>query len=290
MNYWVKVSSPEKTRIVVQFQKLDVESQNECLYDYVSVQDIDFHFDSTTNGNRPTSAKLIGDIRNDYQEDQNFDVEMLDSVQYEDKIKYNINRKRFIHKINKRSATEIETNSVTGLNSPSFQPYVRWCGNHDTDMSQFDFVSKSNEISINFFTDYSQSGEGFSATWRSIDTSACPGQTLTSKQGIITSPNFPHFLLHNLNCSYTIQAAVGRKIWMEFNDFDLVNDVFVHIDLGDGTLLQPYQMPNIISDGVYTSKGEKIKILLRTGTQPQGKGFKVTFRTSNLILLFIDND
>ena len=281
MNYWVKVSSPEKTRIVVQFQKLDIEDQNECLYDYVSVQDIDFHFDKSTNSKRPNTAKLIVDIVNDYQEDQIFDIEMLDLVQYDDKIKYHLNRKRFIHKINKRSASEVEANSVTRQNLPSFQPYVRWCGNHDNDMSQFDFVSKSNEISINFFTDYSQSGEGFSATWRSIDTSACPGQTLTSKEGIITSPNFPHFLLHNLNCSYTIQASDGRKIWMEFNAFDMVNNAFVYIDLGDGILLQPFQMSNIINDGVYTSKGEKIKILLQTGTQPQGKGFKVTFRTCN---------
>ena len=53
------------------------------------------------------------------------------------------------------------------------------------------------------------------------------------------------------------------------------------MDLGDGNFLQPFH-DGVIGGGVYVSHSEKVKIALRTGVSPRGKGFKVTFRTSNL--------
>lgn len=261
MNYWVKIIAPEKSRIVMQFQKLDIEHQQECLYDFVSVQDANFHFDAHSSYRGKISSK--NDVTVDYQD--------ADGT-----IKHQLDRRR--------RSSMIEIKSILSNDSaPSFQPYVRWCGMHEGEMSQFDFVSRSNEVLLNFFTDHSTAGEGFSAIWRSIDTSACPSQTITSRDGTLASPNFPHFLIHNLNCSYTIQAPIGRKIWLEFDSYDIMQDANVYVDLGDGALLQPFRTNNIISDGVFTSRGEKVKIILRTGTSPKGKGFRVTYRTSNSI-------
>lgn len=253
INYWVKIIAPKKSRIVMQFQLLDIEFQDECLYDYVSIQDSEFHYVQSNSNERRSSSKI--DVVNiDYQND---DVRRV------------LDRRRY-------------SRSVESFNDsfPSFQTYVRWCGKHSGDMTRFDFISRSNEILVNFFTDNSIAGEGFSAMWRSIDISACPEQTLTSREGNLSSPNFPHFLLHNLNCSYNIQAPIGRKIWLEFLAFDIVSDADVQVDLGDGALLQPFRNRNIISDGVYASKGEHVKIHLRTGSHPRGRGFNVIFRTS----------
>lgn len=147
-------------------------------------------------------------------------------------------------------------------------------------MAKFDFVSRSNEVLLNFHSDYAISGEGFAALWRSIDISACPGQTFTSREGTLASPNFPHFLLHDLNCTYVIQAPTGRKVWIEFNLFEITADAEVHLDLGDGVVFQPYKDGSNIGDGVYASSNEKLKITIRTGANPRGRGFKVTYRTS----------
>ncbi|KAL7030062.1 hypothetical protein ACKWTF_006501 [Chironomus riparius] len=257
INYWVKIIAPKRSRIIMQFQKIDIEYQQECLYDYVSIQDSEFHYVQTNQNDLNSPSTKNGDANSD-----------------ETSTRHVLDRRR------KRAANKIEIKTV-GVNdsSPSFQAYVRWCGSHDGDMSKFDFVSRSNEILLNFFTDNAIAGEGFSAIWRSIDLSACPGQTLTSREGNISSPNFPHFLFHNLNCSYTIQAPIGRKIWIEFLTFNIEHDASVHIDLGDGVLLQPFQDSTIVSDGVFASVGEHVKIFMRTGNSPRGKGFNVVFRT-----------
>lgn len=262
INYWVKIIAPKRSRIIMQFQKIDIEYQQECLYDYVSVQDSEFHYVETNQNDLKIPSK-VGSMNID---------EVTTTRQVLDR------RRRSVNGNNK---IEIKTVGVNE-SSPSFQSYIRWCGNHDGDMSKFDFVSRSNEILLNFFTDNSISGEGFSAIWRSIDVAACPGQTLTSREGNLSSPNFPHFLLHNLNCSYNIQAPIGRKIWIEFLAFNIEHDASVYIDLGDGILLQPFRESNEISDGVYASLGERVKILLKTGGNPRGKGFNVIFRTSKL--------
>lgn len=98
---------------------------------------------------------------------------------------------------------------------------VKFCGTHDTDMHRFNFVSEGNEAELRFHSDYSISGSGFSLTWHAVDVSACPLQTLTAKEGILTSPNYPDFLLAHLNCSVTILAPLGKRVWLEFHDYDV---------------------------------------------------------------------
>jgi hypothetical protein len=246
------------------------------LYDYVSIQDSNYDIETSLNLlNDQTKMTDEEDYQNDHIVDEVDDsMEMAHS-------KYKLDKKRSIHQLVKRSADVTNSSSSANnstVSTPSFQPYVRWCGTHEADLSKFDFVSRTNEIILNFYTDYSVSQEGFSATWMFIDTSACPGQIITSREGTINSPNYPHFLLHHLDCTYTIIAPTGKKIWLEFNSYDIKSDASVLVDLGEG-LFEPYQMSNLISDGAYASKGEKIKIILKTGAHPRGTGFKATFKT-----------
>lgn len=44
------------------------------------------------------------------------------------------------------------------------------------------------------------------ASWKAVDISSCPVQTLTAKEGVVMSPNYPNFLLANLQCTTTILA------------------------------------------------------------------------------------
>jgi hypothetical protein len=253
IDYWIRIVAPEKSRIVMQFQRIDMEEQDECLYDYVSVQDAEFNW------------KSMHDV--DYERLQNVISNSVYKVEGMQQQQHDKHHQNFI----------AMNNSLT---SSTFKWYVRWCGKHDSDMAKYTFVSKSNEILFNFFTDYSMSGEGFSAIWKAVDISACPGHTFTSRIGTLSSPNYPFFLLHNLNCTYTIQAPSGRRIWIEFDDFDVINDAKLVVELGDGTQIQPHKDKIHVGDGVFSSFEDKVNIILTTGSNPQGKGFKLTYKTS----------
>jgi len=37
VDYWVKISGPPQSRLIITFNHLDLEPQNECLYDFVSL-------------------------------------------------------------------------------------------------------------------------------------------------------------------------------------------------------------------------------------------------------------
>ncbi|GLG96835.1 Putative CTL10 isoform B, partial [Gryllus bimaculatus] len=159
LDYWVQLVGPERTRLVVQFSRIDLEPQQDCLYDFVELR----------SGGPPTDASARAD--------------------------------------DARDARDAHA--------------VRWCGSHDTDMERFHFVSWSNEATLRFHSDYSQAGAGFAAAWKAVDVSGCPQLTLTAREGELTSPNFPDFLMARLDCNTTILAPPGRKVWLEFTDFDL---------------------------------------------------------------------
>lgn len=265
IDYWIRIVAPEKSRIVVQFQKIDIEEQEECLYDYVSIQDIDFDLTSTRRDiemavKAPAHFPTVSDGNSVYKSEGSLVDEMHQHEPYQ----------KFI----------LLNNSSTSSAQSSSKSYVRWCGKHESDMAKFTFVSKTNELLFNFFTDYSIPGEGFSALWRSVDISSCPGHTFTSRVGVLTSPNYPFFLLHNLDCTYTIQAPTGRRIWIDFNEFDIANDAKLIVELGDGSQVQLQKEKHFIGDGAFVSYSDRVSIILKTGYNPQGKGFKMTYKTS----------
>lgn len=157
--------------------------------------------------------------------------------------------------------------------------YLRLCGSHETSLSKYNFVSRDNEMYLYFHSDYSISGTGFSLNWNAIDTSGCPMQTLTAREGFINSPHYPHFLLNNLDCTYVIQAPQGRRVFIEFSDFEIISGADVKIDIGD-EFFRPFNTKRLLNDGVYVSKNEKLIVRLQTGEQPKGKGFRAIYRTS----------
>ncbi|KAL1128856.1 hypothetical protein AAG570_013390 [Ranatra chinensis] len=163
----------------------------------------------------------------------------------------------------------------------SRQPH-RLCGHYDHhDMEKLRLVSSNNVAMLHFRSDYSVSGGGYALTWRAVDTSWCPMQTLTAKEGVITSPNYPHYLLPHLDCSTTILAPEGKRVWLELKEFDVeTEDAVVEVVVGGGAgRLQPHSRRGLLSDGVYVSSGERMQIILKTGDKPLGRGFRAVYRT-----------
>ncbi|XP_049310178.1 uncharacterized protein LOC105229811 isoform X4 [Bactrocera dorsalis] len=354
LDYWVHIKTPERTRIILQFQKIDLEPQDECLYDYVSIQDYELvsHITLEPGSNPLPMAMLtseeeltstdnevsIGDFETKYSQrpkrsirrkkrwsyqtttntasneytkrahtkkyesskrthngSPHFSSELLTrAIQTSNSwlntasgsvTKYqNPKHRRRKAKVARRKRNSILEDSEPLMiplpvdNAQSFLPYVRWCGTHTSNMSKFDFVSSSNEAMLNFHSDYSVNGIGFAATWKAIDVSGCPLQTLTSREGTVFSPNYPHFLLNNLNCAYVIQAPAGRRVWLEFNEFDLKVDAILEVDIGSG-LLRPFHTRELLSEGIFVSEREQLRIQFRTGQHPRGKGFQAVYRT-----------
>lgn len=67
-------------------------------------------------------------------------------------------------------------------------------------------MAASNVALLHFHSDYAVTGAGFSSQWRAVSLEGCPEQTLTAREGVLASPNHPHFLLPGLDCATTVLA------------------------------------------------------------------------------------
>lgn len=276
VDYSVKISGPERSRLIVQFQRLDVEFQDECMYDYVSVRDfkVGADDDDEKRFDPGTNAVPLAMFRGDVIAREMDSWPIVNRMAEHSSVLAKRKKRHMMDYVKGRGRRP------GGSGSPSFQPYVRWCGEFEANMSRFDFISRGNQALLHFHSDYAGSGAGFAANWAAVDITGCPSQTLTSREGVIQSPNHPYFLLHHLECTYTVQAPLGRKVWIEFIDFDIREDALVMVDLGDGGgEMQPFAHTRVHTDGAYMSHGEKMRITLRTGARPEGRGFKLAFRT-----------
>lgn len=266
VNYWIKLISPEKTRLVIRFSKIDLEEQHDCLYDFISIEDDESYERSLETVLSPSSS-----LANE--------ISYLASEEY---VNDDGGGERYVHaRRRKRDSNAPATANAKGvITEPSFLPYVRWCGTHESNMTRFDFISASNMVLINFHSDYSVSGSGFALSWQAVPLNGCPSQTYTSidDSNSISSPNYPNVLLNDLDCTYFIYAAVGKKIWLEFHAFDLIRDSHVEIDLGNGPFV-PFRKSRQLNDGVFVSYQNRITVRLTTGSKPKGSGFHFTYKT-----------
>lgn len=259
----------ENTRLVLQFTKIDLEEQNDCLYDYISIED-DENYENLVH------SELSINSPNDRV---NLSEDYMADAMNEDVDESSEDQKRIKRSSSMQSRKSTDNKQISA--EPSFQSYVRWCGTHESNMSRFDFISASNTVLIYFHSDYSVSGSGWSMSWKAISLSGCPTKTFTSSDDFnsISSPNYPNVLLNNLDCKYIIYGANNKKIWLEFESFDLVRDAVVEIDLGNGPFV-PYRKSQQLNDGAFVSYQNRVTIHLRTGDKPKGAGFHLIYKTS----------
>lgn len=168
------------------------------------------------------------------------------------------------------------------------------CGTYENNLEQFNFVSYSNEAILKFHSDFSVTGTGFLLEWKAVEMIGCPKLTMTAKEGVLMSPNYPHFLLPHLDCSITIIAPAGKRVWLEIQDYDFrdaknasaveLGEEMLLIKLSeDSVVFRPYQTPDLLSEGTYVSQGEYLKVQLKTKEKPKGKGYKAIYRTVDAI-------
>lgn len=356
IKYWITISGPDNTRIILQFQKIDIEIQEECLYDYIGLNNIDSVLHSyvvmsstletnsssthDSNNNVDTtimSTEDIDTLANEFkrtswkQHIQSKEI-TLDSrqkrywtpkneVNHDKQSQHedisNLTNKKYIKSRNSHkdiksdkkrtgnyTVTEfykvdslkirnnisnkmhgITTSTVNNNNNDAFdtpQNYLRLCGAHEAGLSKYSFISRNNEMHLHFHSDFSITGSGYALTWNAVDVSGCPFQTLTAHEGFINTPNYPHFLLNNLDCTYVIQAPHGKRVLIEFSEYDVVSGAEVKIDIGD-ELFRPFEQKKQLNDGVFVTKGEKMVITFQTGEQPRGKGFRAIYKTSKYL-------
>ena len=73
-------------------------------------------------------------------------------------------------------------------------------------------------LRVNFVSDGSGSGPGFSLTYSEVHVT-CGGQlSLTNSftSGTFTSPNYPGEYPHNVDCVWVITAPAGERIQLDF--------------------------------------------------------------------------
>lgn len=241
---------PANTRLVIHFDKIDLEEQLECLYDYVSIQD---------------------------------DISSIGSKRHSMNAKIHENESENVPRPFKNEKSV----NATNLEYPTFSPYARLCGTHDAKMFRFDFVSRINRARVKFHSDYSVSRSGFSLKWRAISMDACPSKTYIVSEQLttITSPNFPNYLLNHLNCTYVLSARAKQRIWIEFQEFHVIGDANVDIDLGHGFFV-PFKNKKQLNDGVFVSYHDRAMVHLSTGNSPTGRGFKFSFKLSTFSIRF----
>lgn len=359
-DYWIRVRGPPNTRLIVQFQSIDLEPQEECLYDYVSVQDArnnDADASSSGSMQSPDDALNTGEYttadltakrwyRNDLQRIgrlkralpgeygrnaatsalllqheigvlQRFRDSMLQTTTSLLANGQRARRRRRALQIGTEAPQHTTTtadllytasgsqaeSAVAG--QPSFAPYVRWCGTHSANMTRFDYVASANAALLHFHSDYSVGAMGFAARWSSVDVTGCPAQTLTAHEGHLESPNWPHFMLNGLQCAFEIYAGRGRRVWLEFEAFEVLQDGLVEVDVGDGggMVVVPYrqqfadgdelrrqhrqQEQKHLNDGIYVSRENRLVVRLRTGAMPRGRGFRAVYRSGEWFLRVI---
>ncbi|CAI9719421.1 mannan-binding lectin serine protease 1-like isoform X2 [Octopus vulgaris] len=89
------------------------------------------------------------------------------------------------------------------------------------------FKSVTNKVRITFKSDFGTNYKGFNLKFYSMDNSFGSGpvdwcnQTRIDGPGFLTSPGYPRQLQFSGDCFYHIKAPIGKRIKLEFLDFDL---------------------------------------------------------------------
>lgn len=88
-------------------------------------------------------------------------------------------------------------------------------------------------------------------------------------------------------------TAVDRRVWFEITEWDfdkrrdtersVGSDSDFYLALSNTQKVHPFQNENILTDGVYLSYGEYMRIHFKTGDAPNGRGFKGVYKTGKKI-------
>lgn len=161
------------------------------------------------------------------------------------------------------------------------------CGDHTGKLPPL-IKTGRNEIIISFVSDESRSAlqSGFRLEWSAT---GCGGELQNRPHGTISSPNYPNPYPINVECIWHIRAEPGHKIDLLIDELDL--------EFSDGCMFDSLQIFNGLDDlrspsiaklcyrasHVHLSSfGDSMTIKLVSDTYSTRRGFKATYRTTNL--------
>ncbi|CAC5409322.1 Chymotrypsin-like elastase family member 2B,Prostasin,Transmembrane protease serine 3,Transmembrane protease serine 11F,Trypsin,Transmembrane protease serine 11E,Tryptase gamma,Transmembrane protease serine 9,Transmembrane protease serine 11D,Trypsin V-B,Tryptase delta,Cationic trypsin,Transmembrane protease serine 11G,Transmembrane protease serine 7,Cationic trypsin-3,Transmembrane protease serine 5,Polyserase-2,Tryptase,Transmembrane protease serine 11A,Tryptase alpha/beta-1,Plasminogen,Chymotrypsinogen len=193
--------------------------------------------------------------------------------------------------------------TITDGTSPSGDVLTTLCGQMFPD----DVLSKTNSVVLTFVSDDNKSGSGFNITYTienktevdngNIVEKLCRNGTVISKndsQGEILSPGYALGRKYptNINCSWFIEAPMGKVISLTFNDFEVENERDCHFDSmsifdrtnGVDTLIQTLcgpAYPNRL-----TSTSNLLFMVFHSDDSDTRSGFNITYDFRDPVRLY----
>merc|ERR1712110_903008 len=128
-------------------------------------------------------------------------------------------------------------------------------------------ISSGNTMTVVFHSDYSVNRNGFKATWEAVEIS-----------GEIQSPNYPAVYPHNLDETWNLEAASGKRVKLTFESFRLESHStcrYDYLQISFGSQEEKYCGSDVPSPII--SSGNTMAITFHSDHTKVKKGFKATW-------------
>jgi hypothetical protein len=149
------------------------------------------------------------------------------------------------------------------------------------------FFSISNQATVKFHSDSSETGKGFKIQYEVVTQQSCENQELITSTGIapveFTSCNYPSNYDNDDNCDWTISVPKGEVISLAFTDFE-TEDGYDHVLVIDGDNDKDPWLGRFSGSNKperLTSTGNKMKVLFTSDGSVSAKGFSAVASAEN---------
>ena len=140
-----------------------------------------------------------------------------------------------------------------------------------------------NQMLVEFKSDGSVQGKGFTATYR-VKQDGCGG-IVKGKNGVIMSPNYPNNYNQNDDCGWLLEVDNNHVVQFQFVDFDVEphsNCSYDYVALYDGNsidapLLLLHCGRELPSPAIISSTGKQMYVRMKADGSIASKGFKANF-------------
>ena len=152
-------------------------------------------------------------------------------------------------------------------------------------------TSTTGTMLVVFFSDHSNSSQGFSATYTSTGAAQCSGITTinTSDHGTVTDGSGTKQYCNNLDCQWLIQPPQATTVTLDFTEFDLEQAgfegaIFDFVEVYDGTSAAATSLGKYSGSTLpraVTSTGGSLFVKFHSDLSEKGDGWKANYTSTN---------